>query len=87
MVNSKETNISLDEKVKQLSNYYSDKGLLLVGLNDSQGVNTTSFFKKGLLEYLAWALQSDQLRPYVINAFSLMMSNYSHPMNCLFISK
>lgn len=50
-----------------------------MGLNDSQGVNTTStFFKKGLLEYLAAALTSDELTPEVINAFSLTMNKTEH---------
>lgn len=35
---------------KELIDYYRDKGLTIIGLNDSQGVNTTTtFFKKGLL--------------------------------------
>lgn len=65
--------------MKKLINYYQNKGLLIVGLNDCQGVNTTStFFKKGLLEYLANALTSDQLTPEVINAFSLTMNKTEH---------
>ena len=68
-----------NEKIKQLIAYYKDSGLLIVGLNDSQGVNTTStFFKKGLLEYLASALTSDELTPEVINAFSLTMNKTEH---------
>ncbi len=68
-----------NEKLEKLINYYKDSGLLIVGLNDSQGVNTTStFFKKGLLEYLASALTSDELTPEVINAFSLTMNKTEH---------
>lgn len=67
------------EKTKKLIQYYKDNGLLIVGLNDSQGVNTTStFFKKGLLEYLAAALTSEELTPEVINAFSLTMNKTEH---------
>lgn len=67
------------EKLRELAQYYKDKGLLIVGLNDSQGVNTTStFFKKGLLEYLARALADEKLKPAVINAFSLTMNKTEH---------
>lgn len=71
--------ISYNEKIERLIQYYKNKGLLIVGLNDSQGVNTTStFFKKGLLEYLASALTSEELTPEVINAFSLTMNKTEH---------
>lgn len=71
--------ISEKEKLDKLINYYKDKGLLIVGLNDSQGVNVTStFFRKGLLEYIASALKSDELTPSVINAFSLTMNKTEH---------
>lgn len=71
--------ISDNEKIESLIQYYKDNGLLIVGLNDSQGVNTTStFFKKGLLEYLAAALTSEELTPEVINAFSLTMNKTEH---------
>ena len=70
---------TLDEKIDKLIEYYKNKGLLIVGLNDSQGVNTTStFFKKGLLEYLAAALSSKELTPEVINTFSLTMNKTEH---------
>lgn len=68
-----------DSKVKELINHYKDSGLTIIGLNDSQGVNTTStFFKKGLLEYLAYTLTSYELIPEVINAFSLTMNKTEH---------
>lgn len=71
--------ISDEEKIQKLVEYYKDNGLLIVGLNDSQGVNTTStFFKKGLLEYLAAALTCEELIPEVINAFSLTMNKTEH---------
>lgn len=71
--------LSEQKKIQALINYYKDKGLLIVGLNDSQGVNTTStFFRKGLLEYLATALTSEELRPEIINAFSLTMNKTEH---------
>ena len=74
-----EQNILDNKKIEQLINYYKNKGLIIVGLNDSQGVNTTStFFKKGLLEYIAYALTDEELKPLVINAFSLTMNKTEH---------
>lgn len=68
-----------DSKVKELINHYKDSGLTIIGLNDSQGVNITStFFKKGLLEYLAYTFTSYELIPEVINAFSLTMNKTEH---------
>ena len=68
--------LNINEK---LIDYYKNKDLLIVGLNGSQGVNTTStFFKKGLLEYLAASLTSEELNPKVINAFSLTMNKTEH---------
>lgn len=74
-----EKTISDKEKIKKLKDYYKDNGLLIVGLNDSQGVNiSATFFRKGLLEYLASALTSGELTPEVINAFSLTMNKTEH---------
>ncbi len=74
-----EQSITDKEKIEKLIQYYKNNGLLIVGLNDSQGVNTTStFFKKGLLEYIASALTSEELNPQVINAFSLTMNKTEH---------
>ena len=71
--------ISDKDKIKSLIEYYKNKGLLIVGLNDSQGVNVSStFFRKGLLEYIAAALTSEELTPEVINAFSLTMNKTEH---------
>lgn len=69
----------LDVCMLELQKYYMDKGLTIIGLNDSQGVNTTTtFFKKGLLEYLAASLTCEKLNPTVINAFSLLMNKTEH---------
>jgi len=65
-------------KLEQLRQYYDDKGLVIVGLNDSQGVNTTNLFRKGLLEYLADLLTDGQIDAKVINAFSLMFNKTEH---------
>lgn len=67
-----------DNKIESLRNYYQDKDFTIIGLNDSQGVNTTTLFRKGLLEYLADSLKSDGLDPKVINAFSLMFNKTEH---------
>lgn len=67
------------EKLKRLTDYYKNDGLTIVGLNDSQGVNTTStFFRKGLLEYISSKLTTDELDPLVINAFSLLLNKTEH---------
>jgi len=71
--------ISNKDKIDALREYYKNKQLLIIGLNDSQGVNTTaSFFKKGLLEYLASTLASDDVTEEVINAFSLTFNKTEH---------
>ena len=67
------------QKISALVDYYKNDGLTIIGLNDSQGVNTTpTFFKKGLLEYLASVLTTEELTPNVINAFSLLMNKTEH---------
>lgn len=73
-------NYILDKKkVDELTQYYKDQGLLIIGLNDSQGVNVTStFFKKGLLDYLADSLTNNELKPKVINTFSLTLNKTEH---------
>lgn len=71
---------SMDEdKIKKLTDYYKNDGLTIIGMNDSQAVNTTStIFKKGLLEYLGEILTTDELNPTVINTFSLLMNKTEH---------
>lgn len=64
---------------EKLRDYYKNRGLAIIGLNDSQGVNTTStFFKEGLLEYIGRALSDEFLRPIVIDAFSLTLNKTEH---------
>lgn len=70
--------VQKDEKIKQLIDYYKKDGLVIVGLNNSQGVDTTSFFKKGVLEFLASALTSKDCSPMVIDAFSLLINKTEH---------
>lgn len=62
--------MSLEEKLRnsELIEYHRNtegiNDLLIVGLNDSQGVNTTlSPFKKGLLEYIASSLRTKDFDP------------------------
>lgn len=74
-----EKNITDKEKISELIKYYENKKLLIVGLNDSQGVNVNStFFKKGLLEYIASILSSKNIDTEIINAFSLSMNKTEH---------
>lgn len=78
--------IKYDQKIKnldicagELAKYYQDKGLLLVGLNDSQGLNINSnFLKKDLLDNLASLLTTNEFKPDVINAFSLLINKTEH---------
>lgn len=42
-----ENKVLTEKELSSLIDYYKKIGLLIIGLNDSQGVNTTStFFKK-----------------------------------------
>ena len=67
------------QKLEQLKEYYKNNGLVLVGLNDSQGVNiSSSFFKKGVLQYISSILKSESLDPVVFDAFSLTMNKTEH---------
>jgi len=67
------------QKLEQLREYYKNNRLVLVGLNDSQDVNiTSSFFKKGLLQYISSVLKSESLDPLVFDAFSLTMNKTEH---------
>lgn len=72
-------NYYIESLAQDLINYYKEKGLVIVGLNDSQGVNVnTTLFKKGMLEYIASLLKSEELDPIVINAFSLLFNKTEH---------
>lgn len=78
MYNTEEKNV-LDGQVVQLQEYYQDKGLTIVGLNDSQGVNVSSnIFKRGILELIANALKAGELDPIIIDAFSMLMNKTEH---------
>jgi len=68
-----------NEKIEQLRNYYANDGLLIIGLNNPQEIRTTStILKKGLLEYLSFALKRGELSPTVINSFSAVMDKTEH---------
>lgn len=68
-----------DFYIFDLINYYNNKGLAIIGLNDSQGVDITStFFRRGLLEYIADELTIDEFKPKVIDTFSLLMNKTEH---------
>ena len=66
-------------RVEMLKEYYKEnQELTIVGLNDSQGVNTTILFKKGLLEFISDKLKDEETKTTVINAFSLMFNKTEH---------
>ena len=74
-------NIAINrEKIERLKDFYKQQGqIVLIGLNDSQEVNVNStFFRKGMLEYLADSLASEGLVPEIINASSLTMNKTEH---------
>ncbi len=69
----------IEPRVEMLKEYYKEnQELTIVGLNDSQGVNTTSLFKKGLLEFISDKLKDEETKTTVINAFSLMFNKTEH---------
>ena len=57
------------EMLAKLKDYYKDE-LTIIGFNDLEVVtNTSSFFKKDLLDYLSELLSSDELKTIVVDAF------------------
>ncbi len=69
----------IEGKLCDLRKYYEKNNeLVIIGLNDSQGVNTTTLFKKGLLEYIASNLKDENIKMTVINTFSLMFNKTEH---------
>lgn len=68
-----------DHKLKELSNYYKDKDLAIIGLNDLQGADITSIFSgSNLLSYIKKTLQNEQLSPIIIDGFFLTMNKMEH---------
>lgn len=68
-----------EEQREELVQYYKETGLLVVGLNDSQGVNANfTFFRKGLLSQLVDTLTEGEFIPTMIDAFSLTMNKTEH---------
>ena len=66
------------EKLAKLKDYYKDE-LTIIGFNDLEVVtNTSSFFKKDLLDYLSELLSSDELKTTVVDAFSPLMNKTEH---------
>ncbi len=70
--------MDLENKIEELKKYFQTHDLTIVGLNDSQGVNTTTLFRKGILEYIADCLNSGKNDSTIINAFSLMFNKTEH---------
>lgn len=65
-------------KLEQLREYYNEKGLTIVGLNDAQGFNTKTLFRKNLLEYISMLLKCEDNSATVINAFSSVFNKTEH---------
>ena len=66
------------EMLAKLKDYYKDE-LTIIGFNDLEVVtNTSSFFKKDLLDYLSELLSSDELKTIVVDAFSPLMNKTEH---------
>ena len=70
--------ISTDLISKYLVNYYKDKNTAIIGLNDSQGVDTGLLFRKGVLELVRDMLVSSKNDLDTFNAFSLMFNKTEH---------
>lgn len=69
----------LEPRIEGLKDYYKkNKELTIIGLNDSQGVNTTTLFRKGLLEFVADKLKDEETKTTVIDAFSLLFNKTEH---------
>lgn len=69
----------LEPRVEGLKDYYKkNQELTIIGLNDSQGVNTTNLLKKGLLEFISDRLKDEKTKTTVIDAFSLMFNKTEH---------
>lgn len=69
----------LELRVNGLKDYYKkNQELTIIGLNDSQGVNTTNLLKKGLLEFISDKLKDEETKTTVIDAFSLMFNKTEH---------
>ncbi len=69
----------LEPRIDGLKDYYKkNHELTIIGLNDSQGVNTTNLLKKGLLEFISDKLKDEETKTTVIDAFSLMFNKTEH---------
>lgn len=69
----------LEPRVEGLKDYYKkNQELTIIGLNDSQGINTTNLLKKNLLEFISDKLKDEETRTTVIDAFSLMFNKTEH---------
>ena len=72
-------NKNLDMCAQSLINYYKEKGLLIIGMNDSQGIAVNQMLlKKGLIERLAKKLTTEDFKPDIINAFSFSINKTQH---------
>lgn len=65
-------------KVQSLKEYYKDKELTIIGLNDSRILNKYTLFRKELLKFLSDKLKSDELDSTIVDAFSIMFNKTEH---------
>lgn len=68
----------VDFRNKKLGDYYKDKNLLIVGMNDIQCTKATNYIEKNLLQYLYDNLKSANIDPQVIDCFSMLLNKTEH---------
>lgn len=69
---------TLEQKAQYLKEYYKHRNTVLIGLNDSQGVDTSLLFRKGILEYVRDMLSYWKDDIDIFNAFSLLFNKTEH---------
>lgn len=77
LIDSLAIKIACKRKKEKLLNYYNDKELTIIGLNDSQGFNATSIFGNGLLDCIERTLSKVEDKT-IINAFSKLLNKTEH---------
>ncbi len=72
-------NSTIQEKIDKLRKYYENKGLLIVGLNDSTDFNTKStILKKNAVKNLASFFEKNKFNPQTIDAVSPVLNKTEH---------
>lgn len=68
----------LARMIDKVRRYYDNKNLTIIGLNDSQGVDTSLLYRKDILECLRDLLISGEQKATCINAFSSLFNKTEH---------